>query len=177
MMSDISLTINGKLVGPIDVGTDVMMIEFLHEYLNMTGTKFGCGEGICHACVVIVDNDDGSSSTVRTCISGAHAFNNFKIRTIEGHAKTNNMGEIIQLSPVQESFIKHFAFQCGWCTSGFTNETTLLIEKLQKAPINKADVEAVILESLGEHVCRCTGYVKYYQAVKELILTTEGLTT
>nr|WP_240433726.1 2Fe-2S iron-sulfur cluster-binding protein [Shewanella japonica] len=176
-MSEITVTINNKLVGPIEVDSNVMMIEFLHEYLNMTGTKFGCGEGICHACVVIVDNDDGTSSTVRTCISGAHAFNNFSIRTIEGHAKLNAVGEIIQLSPVQESFIKHFAFQCGWCTSGFTNETTVLIEKLKKQPIKKEDVESVISSSLGEHVCRCTGYVKYYQAVKELILNTEGLTT
>ena len=59
-MSILNITINGKLYGPIDVEPGMPMINFLHEYVNLTGTKFGCGEGICHACVVIVDNDDGT---------------------------------------------------------------------------------------------------------------------
>lgn len=175
-MSILNITINGKLYGPIDVEPGMPMINFLHEYVNLTGTKFGCGEGICHACVVIVDNDDGTSSTRRTCISNVMLFNNQRVRTIEGHAEKNKIGEIIALHPVQDAFIKNFSFQCGWCAPGFTNETVTLIEKLHKQPIPKDQVEKVIEDTLGDHVCRCTGYVKYFNATKELILTTKGLT-
>lgn len=175
-MKSIHVTINDQLYGPISVDPEIMMLSFLHEYINLTGTKFGCGKGICHACVVIVDNEDGTSETMRTCITNAIAFDGKKIRTLEGHAKKNALGEIIALHPVQEAFITHFSFQCGWCTSGFTNETIALLEKLKTNPIKVEDVESVMTEALGEHICRCTGYVKYYEAVKSLILSTKGLT-
>ncbi|MDO6611323.1 2Fe-2S iron-sulfur cluster-binding protein [Shewanella sp. 1_MG-2023] len=175
-MSTLNLTINGKQYGPLEIDPGMPMVNFLHEYLNLTGTKFGCGEGICHACVVIVDNDDGTSSTRRTCIANVMLFNNLNIRTIEGHATKNNVGEIIALHPVQNAFIKNFAFQCGWCAPGFTNETVALIEKLKQKPIAKDQVERVIEDTLGEHVCRCTGYVRYFKAAKKLILATKGLT-
>lgn len=176
MSQSIKLTINNQAVGPIDVGDGTMMIEFLHEYLNLTGTKFGCGVGVCHACTVIVDDDQGMSEVVRTCINGVERFNGKRIRTIEGHAKQNAQGEITTLSPVQQTFLEHFSFQCGWCTSGFVNESTALIERLEHKPIAKDKVEQVIEEALAEHVCRCTGYVKYYAAMKDLILKTKGLT-
>ena len=175
-MKMISVTINNQLHGPIEVDPEIMMIGFLHEYINLTGTKFGCGKGVCHACVVIVDHEDGKSETIRTCITNAIAFDGKKIRTLEGHATKNTAGEIIALHPVQQEFITHFSFQCGWCTSGFTNETIALLERLKKQPIKVDQVETVILETLGEHICRCTGYVKYYKAVKDLILSTQGLT-
>ncbi|WP_350431545.1 2Fe-2S iron-sulfur cluster-binding protein [Shewanella sp. H8] len=176
MSQSIELTINNQAVGPIEVGDGVMMIEFLHEYLNLTGTKFGCGVGVCHACTVIVDDNLGVSKVVRTCINGVERFNGKHIRTIEGHAKQNAQGEITALSPVQQAFLDNFSFQCGWCTSGFINESTALMEQLKRKPIAKDQVEKVIEEALSEHVCRCTGYVKYYAAMKELILKTEGLT-
>lgn len=59
-MSILELTINGEKIGPVEVPQEVMMIEYLHEYRNLTGTKFGCGQGACNACVVIIDNDDGT---------------------------------------------------------------------------------------------------------------------
>lgn len=175
-MGLLSVTINNKKVGPVEISEEIMMIEFLHEYLNLTGTKFGCGQGICNACVVIVDNEDGTSETMKTCINAALIFNNKRIRTIEGHAIKDRNNQIIALNPVQEAFIEQFSFQCGWCTSGFTNEATLLIENLKKKPIDKKDVEKVIEEALSEHICRCTGYVKYYEGMKNLILSTKGLT-
>ena len=175
-MSMISLTINNKLYGPLEVDSEVKMTDFLHEYLNLTGTKFGCGKGVCQACTIIVDNDDNTSETVRTCITNAVMFNGKRLRTIEGHAETNRHGEIIALHPVQEAFVENFSFQCGWCTSGFTNKTVALIEKLKRNPIAKDQVQKVIESELKEHICRCTGYVKYYKAVKKLILSTEGAT-
>ncbi|GLS91918.1 hypothetical protein GCM10007916_29880 [Psychromonas marina] len=175
-MTVMNLSINNNIVGPIEVDPEIMMIEFLHEYLNLTGTKFGCGGGICHACVILVEDEQGMLKTERTCIHNALVFNGKKVHTIEGHATKDKYGEIIALHPVQESFSKHFSFQCGWCTSGFMNETIALIQRLKKDPIKKTDVETTIEAALGEHICRCTGYVKYYQSAKDLILSIKGLT-
>ncbi len=98
----LSLTVNDKPVGPIDVPDAMMMQDFLYEYLNLTGSRMGCGQGICHACTVIVEEDDGSLSKMRTCITGAHWFAGKKVRTVEGHAKRDEAGSIIELTPVQK---------------------------------------------------------------------------
>ena len=171
----LSLTINGKDVGPLQVPEGLMMIEFLHEYAGLTGSRLGCGQGVCHACVVILDKPDGSSEEMRTCITGAHFFNGRKIRTIEGHAKRNEAGEVVELSPIQQKFLDHFSFQCGYCTPGFVNAATVLLERLKREPVAKADVESTIMSALDGHICRCTGYVRYYEAVKDVVMTTPGL--
>ncbi|WP_175726230.1 (2Fe-2S)-binding protein [Burkholderia ambifaria] len=171
----LSVNINGKSVGPMQVPEGLMMIEFLHEYAGLTGSRLGCGQGVCHACVVIVDKPDGTSEEMRTCITGAHFFHGRSIRTIEGHAKRNDAGEVVELSPIQQKFLEHFSFQCGYCTPGFVNAATVLIERLKREPIAKADVERTITDALNAHLCRCTGYVRYYEAVKDVILTTPGL--
>jgi aerobic-type carbon monoxide dehydrogenase small subunit (CoxS/CutS family) len=160
----ISLTINGRAVGPVEVRDDLSMNDFIREVLGMTGTKFGCGAAQCLSCAVIVDNDDGSSDTNPTCIVPAVDFDGKKIRTVEGHARDG------QLTALQKAFIAHFAFQCGYCTAGFLNEGQVLLERLQSAPIPRADLEQTILEALDGHICRCTGYVRYHQAVREVIL-------
>ncbi|MBN3854088.1 MULTISPECIES: (2Fe-2S)-binding protein [unclassified Paraburkholderia] len=171
----LALTINDKAVGPMQVPEGLMMIEFLHEYAGLTGSRLGCGQGVCHACVVIVDQPDGTSEEMRTCITGAHFFNGRKIRTIEGHAKRNEAGEVVELSPVQQKFLEHFSFQCGYCTPGFVNAATVLIERLKREPVAKADVESTIMSALDGHLCRCTGYVRYYEAVKDVVMSTPGL--
>ncbi|AOK26415.1 (2Fe-2S)-binding protein [Burkholderia ubonensis] len=171
----LSVTINGKSVGPMQVPEGLMMIEFLHEYAGLTGSRLGCGQGICHACVVILDQPDGTSEEVRSCITGAHFFHGRSIRTIEGHAKRNDAGEVVELSPIQQKFLEHFSFQCGYCTPGFVNAATVLIERLKRQPVAKADVERTIIDALDPHICRCTGYVRYYEAVKDVVMTTPGL--
>ncbi|MFX1765239.1 (2Fe-2S)-binding protein [Paraburkholderia sp. A1RI-2L] len=171
----LSLTINGKAVGPMQVPEGIMMIEFLHEYAGLTGSRLGCGQGVCHACVVILDKPDGSSEEMRTCITGAHFFNGRTIRTVEGHAKRNEAGEVVELSPIQQKFLDHFSFQCGYCTPGFVNAATVLLERLKREPIKKADVESTIMAALDGHICRCTGYVRYYEAVKDVVMSTPGL--
>jgi aerobic-type carbon monoxide dehydrogenase small subunit (CoxS/CutS family) len=173
-MKPISLTINGASMGPIQTPDGLMMIDFLHEYVGLTGSRLGCGQGVCHACVVILDKADGSSEEVRTCITGAHFFDGKKVRTIEGHAKRNEQGEVVELSPVQQKFLEHFSFQCGYCTPGFVNAATVLIERLKRNPIAKASVEQEITKALDDHICRCTGYVRYYEAVRDVILNTPG---
>ncbi|RQR60132.1 (2Fe-2S)-binding protein [Burkholderia sp. Bp9126] len=171
----LSVTINGKSVGPMQVPEGLMMIEFLHEYAGLTGSRLGCGQGICHACAVILDKPDGTSEEVRSCITGAHFFHGRAIRTIEGHAKRNDAGEVVELSPIQQKFLEHFSFQCGYCTPGFVNAATVLIERLKREPVAKADVERTITDALDAHLCRCTGYVRYYEAVKDVVMTTPGL--
>lgn len=173
--TSVSLTINGASVGPIDVPESLMMIDFLHEYANLTGSRLGCGQGICRACVVIVDNDDGTSQEMRTCITGVGFFQGRKIRTVEGHATRNEAGEVTGLSPVQQRFLDFYSFQCGYCTPGFVNAATVLVERLKREPIDRDQVEAVVTDHLNVHICRCTGYVRYHQAVKDLILSTPGL--
>ncbi|PRY06643.1 (2Fe-2S)-binding protein [Paraburkholderia sp. BL25I1N1] len=171
----LSIKVNGEIVGPTDVPAGLMMIDYLHEYLHLTGSRLGCGQGVCHACVVIVDKPDGTSEEVRTCITGANFFHGKSIRTIEGHAKRNEAGEVLELTPIQQKFLEHFSFQCGYCTPGFVNAATVLIERLKRQPVAKDKVEETITEALNDHICRCTGYVRYYEAVKEVVLTTPGL--
>ncbi|MGH8250774.1 MAG: (2Fe-2S)-binding protein [Steroidobacteraceae bacterium] len=170
----LTLDINGRRHGPLDVPEDMMLIDLLHEELGLTGTRFGCGLGLCRACTVIVDTADGSSE-VPACVTPAHDFAGQRIRTIEGHAERGESGAVTRLSPVQQAFLDHFSFQCGYCTPGFVNAATVLLERLAKAPVGKADVETAVSEALDPHLCRCTGYVRYFQAVKELVLNTPGL--
>jgi len=167
----ISLTVNGHPTGPHTIPASLAMVDFLHEFLGLTGTKFGCGIGVCHACVVIVDEPDGTSRTMRTCINGAATFDGKRVRTVEGHAAGG------RLSDVQQAFVDHFAFQCGWCTSGFINEATRLIEELGRDPVARDGLEERIEVALGDHICRCTGYVRYYEALRDLILSDPTLTT
>ena len=173
-MSTLTLTINGKTFDPIDVPDDMMLVDVLHEYLGLTGTRFGCGQGECRACTVIVDDERGPRE-VRSCITGAHYFAGKPIRTVEGHAKRDANGQISALSSVQQAFLDNFSFQCGYCTPGFVNATTVLLERLAKSQVRKEELETTITEALNPHLCRCTGYVRYYQAVKQLVLNTPGL--
>jgi aerobic-type carbon monoxide dehydrogenase small subunit (CoxS/CutS family) len=174
----LSLQVNGKLVGPLEVPDDLLMIEFLHEYLNLTGSRLGCGQGICHACVLILDKPDGTSEEMRTCITGAHFFNGKQVRTIEGLAKRDANGAVTEMTPVQQKFVEHFSFQCSYCTPGYVNAATIMVEKLQRQPVKRSELEQEIETALGQHICRCTGYVRYYQAAKavveELGLVREG---
>jgi aerobic-type carbon monoxide dehydrogenase small subunit (CoxS/CutS family) len=174
-MKAISLTINGSSTGPMQVPEGLMMVDFLHEYVGLTGSRLGCGQGVCHACVIIVDHADGTSEEVRTCITGAHFFDGKTVRTVEGHAKRNEAGDVVEVSPIQQKFLEHFSFQCGYCTPGFVNAATVLIERLKRQPIARRAVEQEITAALDDHICRCTGYVRYYEAVKDLVLNTPGL--
>lgn len=171
----LSMTINGQRRGPIDVPEGMMMIDVLHEMLDLTGSRLGCGIGICHACVVIWDKDDGTSEEVQTCITGADFFDGKRIRTIEGIARKDDKGEVV-LSAVQQAFLDRFSFQCGYCTPGFVNAATVLLERLKRAPVPRAEVDTTVATALENHICRCTGYVRYYQAVRDVILATPGLT-
>ena len=163
-MTKLAPTINGRAHGPVEVRDELTMSDFLREFLGLTGTKFGCGAAQCLSCAVIVDNSDGTSVTSPTCIVPAVSFNGKAIRTVEGHARDGD------LSALQKSFIAHFAFQCGYCTPGFLNEAQVLLERLAKTPVARTELEKTIAQALDGHLCRCTGYVKYHEAVRDVIL-------
>jgi aerobic-type carbon monoxide dehydrogenase small subunit (CoxS/CutS family) len=77
---------------------------------------------------------------------------------------------------VQQAFLDRFSFECGYCTPGFVNAATVLIERLERKPVSRTQVEATVAAALETHLCRCTGYVRYYEAVRDVILATPGLT-
>jgi aerobic-type carbon monoxide dehydrogenase small subunit (CoxS/CutS family) len=166
----LSLKVNGHPVGPHEIPQELSMNDYLREYLNLTGTKFGCGIGMCSACVVILDHPDGTSEAVHTCIASADSFAGKSVRTIEGLARDG------KATVVQTAFLDHFAFQCGYCTPGFVNQAQVLVESLARVPVSKTDVEARILDAMDGHLCRCTGYVRYYAALRDVILADPKLT-
>ena len=163
-MTTLAIRINGLAYGPIEVRDDLTMNDFLREMLGLSGTKFGCGAAQCLSCAVIVDDPDGRSYTRPTCIASAASFNGKAIRTVEGHAKNG------ELTALQKAFIEHFAFQCGYCTPGFLNEGQVLLERLAKERVARGELEKTIGEALNGHLCRCTGYIKYHEAVRDVIL-------
>lgn len=167
-MTTLAIRINGQPYGPMDVRDDLTMNDFLREILGLTGTKFGCGAAQCLSCSVIVDDPDGTSHTRPTCVASAASFNGKAIRTIEGHAKNG------ELSALQKAFIEHFAFQCGYCTAGFLNEGQVLLERLARERVARAELDKTIAEALDGHLCRCTGYIKYHEAVRDVILADPG---
>ena len=156
----LTVTINGKPYGPLKVPEGMMMIDVLHEMLGLTGSRLGCGQGICHACTVIWDREDGGSEEVPVCITGAGFFDGKRIRTIEGIASRNDKGEILALSPVQRAFLDHFSFQCGYCTPGFILMTRQLLDE------NPDPDDDAIKHYLSGNLCRCGAYLEIMEAVK-----------
>ncbi len=140
-VTTLTVTINGVPVGPTDVRDELTMNDFLREHLGMTGTKFGCGAAQCLSCAVIIDEKDGASRTSPTCIVPAVNFDGLSIRTVEGHAKNG------ELTPLQQAFIDHFVFQCGYCTAGFLNESQVLLGKATGEGADRAG-------RCREHDCR-----------------------
>jgi carbon-monoxide dehydrogenase small subunit len=125
------------------------LLTALREELDITSPKAGCHQGGCGACTVLVDGE-----ARRSCLVPLAAVDGATITTVEG------LGAADDLSPVQAAFDKHYAAQCGFCTSGFIMAATALIDRPPKA--NREE----ILAGLSGHVCRCTGYIKIVSAVE-----------
>lgn len=166
---NIQITINGKALSD-QVKDTRTLADYLHEYQGLTGTKVCCGIGICRACSVAVKRPGADTiEAVRACITPLSSLQGASVTTIEGLQQGD------QLHPLQEALLKHFSFQCGFSTSGFLMGAYALLDKLKKHPIPKEQVESAILEAVGDNICRCTGYTRYYAAIKEVVLSTPGL--
>ena len=165
----ISLVVNGKAVRSAAV-PGISLASFLHENLGLTGTKVACAMGICKACTVALkDEKTNSLSRVQACITPVESVNGRAFLTVEGIEYES------RFNALQGAFLKHFSFQCGYCTPGFLLGASLLMDQLRMNPIKKEQLDAMILEGVGDHICRCTGYSRYYSAIKEVILNTPGL--
>jgi carbon-monoxide dehydrogenase small subunit len=146
-METLSLTINGeKVESRIDPRTTLQ--KFLHDTLGMTGTKEGCGSGLCGCCTVMVDE-----LAVKSCLILALQVREKSVQTIEGLAHE----EI--LDPVQKAFIENGAIQCGYCSAGMIMASKALLEE------NPNPSEQEVRKALSGNLCRCTGYHKIVKAV------------
>ena len=145
----ITLTVNGKK-REVEVKPHTRLLYVLREDLGLTGTKEGCGKGECGACTVIMDN-----KVVASCLVLAPQADGSEIQTVEGLAGKD------ELPPIQQSFIETGAVQCGFCIPGMIMSSKKLLDE----KINLSEEE--IKRGLSGNICRCTGYVKIIDAVKE----------
>jgi nicotinate dehydrogenase subunit A len=126
------------------------LLSVLREQLDLTGTKYGCGEGQCGACTVLI-----GGKAQRSCITKAAAIGQKQITTIEGLASGD------QLHPVQQAFLDEEAFQCGYCTPGMILSAVSLLKQ------NPHPSQSQIVESMDGNVCRCGTYSRIIRAVQK----------
>lgn len=146
-MKEIKLNINKK-VYQLEVPEERLLLDVIREDLGLTGTKRGCEIGECGACTVIMDGQ-----TVNSCLVLAVQADGSEITTIEGLAKEG------KLHPVQESFLKHDAVQCGFCTPGMVLSAVNLLDH------NPQPTKLEIKEAIAGNLCRCTGYQQIVEAI------------
>jgi len=147
-MASIVLTVNGK-THALDVSLDEPLLWVLRNRLDLTGTKYGCGEGQCGACMVLIEGE--ALPSCRTPVLEAAGK---RIVTIEGLAPNG------RLHPVQQAFLEEEAFQCGYCTSGMIVASVALLR------INPKPTSADVAEGLARNVCRCGTHPRIVTAVQ-----------
>ena len=147
-MNYLILNVNG-VQRDVDAPAEESLLSVLRNRLNLTGTKYGCGEGQCGACTVLVDG-----RPTRSCLTPASAAINVKITTIEGLEHEG------KLSRVQQAFLDEGAFQCGYCTSGMVLQATAL---LQSTP---HPTDGQIVDHMNGNICRCGTYPRIIEAVR-----------
>jgi aerobic-type carbon monoxide dehydrogenase small subunit (CoxS/CutS family) len=144
----ITVTINGTEYER-DVEARKLLIHFIRDDLDLTGSHIGCDTGNCGACSVIVDG-----VLVKSCMMLAVQADGTTIETVEGLAEAG------ELTPLQQSFSDHHALQCGYCTPGMLMSATALLRS------NPNPSEAEVKKALQGNICRCTGYWNIIEAVK-----------
>ena len=148
MEKTITLTVNGT-ERTITTDPERPLLDAIREDLGLTGTKYGCGEGRCGACSVLLDGE-----RVPSCITPVSQADGKSIRTIEGLSDGDS------LHPIQEAFLDVGAMQCGYCTSGMVIAATALLER------NPNPTDEEIVTGMNTNLCRCNGYTKILQAVR-----------
>jgi xanthine dehydrogenase YagT iron-sulfur-binding subunit len=146
---EVSLTINGTRHA-LTLDPRTTLLDLLREHLDLTGTKKGCDQGQCGACTVLIDG-----RRVNSCLTLAVMQDGSEITTIEGLA-TNGA-----LHPLQQAFIDHDAFQCGYCTSGQICSAAGLLRE------GKAKTADEIRELMSGNICRCGAYVNIVAAIQQ----------
>src|SRR5262249_29277049 len=142
------LNVNGKKLR-VDVDSQTPLLYVLRDHLNLTGTKYGCGESKCGACTVLVDGQ-----VMRSCVTPVGRVASKQVTTIEGLEKDG------KLHPVQEAFLTADALQCGYCTSGMILAATSLLNK------NPKPSREEIVKAMDANVCRCGTYQRIVNAIE-----------
>ncbi len=157
----ISFSVNGE-ARKVDEGRGAeKLLDYLHDEMNLTGTKLCCGIGVCRACTVRVTKTGNEAGTpVIACSTALETLRDCAVTTVEGVS-----GE--GLHPIQERFLEHFSFQCGYCTPGFVMAAVIFLDGLRGSGVTEAGLDTAIEDAIGPHICRCSGYVRYYEAVRE----------
>jgi carbon-monoxide dehydrogenase small subunit len=143
----VSFTVNGS-PETVDVYPMARLLDVLRRQLHLTGTKEGCGEGECGACAVLIDGE-----LVNSCLTPALQADGTAITTIEGVASDEC------LHAVQDAFVEHGGAQCGICTPGMILAAVSLLQR------HPDPTEAQVRADLGGNLCRCTGYMRIFEAV------------
>ncbi|MDW3116385.1 MAG: (2Fe-2S)-binding protein [Roseovarius pacificus] len=147
-MPQVNMTVNGKPASG-EVEGRTLLVEFLRETLDLTGTHVGCDTSQCGACVVHVDG-----KAVKSCTMFAAEADGAEVLTIEGVAAPDGT-----LDPVQEAFHQHHGLQCGFCTPGMVMSAKALLAE------NPTPTEAEVRDYLEGNICRCTGYHNIVKAI------------
>lgn len=141
----------------LNLDRERMLLWVLRTDYELTGTKFGCGEGFCGACTVLVDGE-----AVRSCQYPVEKIDGKEVVTIEGLSKNE------KLHPLQEAFVKHDAMQCGFCTPGMIlNAYSLLLKNPNPSPTD-------ILNGMEENLCRCGAHNRIVQAIQTAAKVMKG---
>ena len=146
-MSNISFTLNGKAVS-VDVNPEMPLLWVLRDYLEMTGTKYGCGIGMCGACTVHYNGN-----ATRSCLLRAGSVSGAQIKTIEGLDPTGN-------HPLQKAWVEHDVPQCGYCQAGQIMAAAALLEE------NPKPTDEDIDGAMYGNICRCGTYNRIKEAIK-----------
>jgi aerobic-type carbon monoxide dehydrogenase small subunit (CoxS/CutS family) len=147
-MATFRFTVDGK-AHTLNVEPERPLREVLREELGLTGVKYGCGEGQCRACTVLIDGRPAIS-----CVMPVRAAEGKSIVTIEGLSRNG------RLHPVQQAFIDEDALQCGYCTAGMILTAAALLERTPKP------TDAQIIDAMNGNLCRCCGYPRIIAAVR-----------
>lgn len=148
MVMEFILTVNG-IKRTVMTDPERPLLDVLREDFKLTGTKYGCGEGYCGACTVLIDG-----KCVHACMTPVAMADNRVILTIEGLARGDS------LNPVQEAFLEEGAMQCGYCTPGMIMRAVSLLQR------NPNPTDEQIITEMNGNVCRCNGYIKILNAVR-----------
>ena len=148
-MATIGLAINGKAYR-VDADPQTSLLTVLREHLDLTGSKYGCGEGQCGACTVLVDG-----KAQRSCITRVGSVAHKQITTIEGLAQGD------RLHPLQEAFLEVGAMQCAYCTSGMIMSAVALLNKNPNPQVSE------IVDFMDGNVCRCGTYPRIVSAIQK----------
>lgn len=152
-MPQIRLTVNGQ-ERTLDTPGDRPLLDVIREDLHLTGAKYGCGEGQCRACTVMVDG-----KPIVSCVTPVASVTGRKILTIEGLSTG-------KLHRVQQAFVDEGAMQCGYCVPGLVLRTVALLDA------NPKPTEAQVIQALDGSLCRCCGYARILAAVQKAAANT-----